>query len=226
MRGKLAFAALAVLASAAGAAPKTAVGWNHVVNLGADGSHVLGNPAATVKLTEYISYTCQACARFTAESEGPLRIGYLTTGKVSVEVRHLLRDPIDLTVAMLANCGPKDKFFLNHTAFMRSQATWIKPLGSASAAQRSRWTTGSLVQRNRAIASDFRLYAVMQSRGYDRITADKCLADQALAQRLGNQAKQGYSMGIRSTPAFTINGKLLDDTSTWAELRPQLDASM
>lgn len=226
MKGKLAFAALAALASAAGAAPKTAVGWNHVVNTGADGSHVLGNPAATAKLTEYISYTCPACARFTAESEGPLRIAYLTTGKVSLEVRHLLRDPIDLTVAMLANCGPKEKFFLNHTAFMRSQATWIKPLGSASPAQRSRWTTGSLVQRNRAIASDFRLYAIMQTRGYDRITADKCLADQAMAQQLGNQAKQGYSLGIRSTPAFTINGKLLEETSTWAELRPQLDASM
>lgn len=221
MKGKLEFAALAALASAAGAAPKTAVGWNHVVNTGADGSHVLGNPAATAKLTEYISYTCPACARFTAESEGPLRIAYLTTGKVSLEVRHLLRDPIDLTVAMLANCGPKEKFFLNHTAFMRSQATWIKPLGSASPAQRSRWTTGSLVQRNRAIASDFRLYAIMQTRGYDRITAD-----QAMAQQLGNQAKQGYSLGIRSTPAFTINGKLLEDTSTWAELRPQLDASM
>lgn len=225
MRTKLAFLGLAALASAAGAAPKT-VGWNHVVSLGADGSHVLGNPAAQVKLAEYISYTCPACARFTTESEGPLRIGYVSTGKVSVEVRHLLRDPIDLTVAMLANCGPKEKFFLNHTALMRSQSTWIKPLGSASAAQRSRWTTGTLVQRNRAIANDFRLFAIMQSRGYDRMTADKCLADQAMAQQLGNQAKQGYSLGIRSTPAFTINGKLLDDTSTWSELRPQLDASM
>lgn len=226
MKGKLAFVGLAVLASAAGAAPKTAVGWNHVVNLGADASHVQGNPAAKVKLTEYISYTCPACARFTAESDGPLRISYLTTGKVSVEVRHLLRDPIDLTVAMLANCGPKEKFFLNHSALMRSQSSWIKPLGNASPAQRQRWTTDTLVQRNRAIANDFRLYAVMQTRGYDRMTADKCLADQAMAQRLGNQAKQGYSLGIRSTPAFTINGKLLDDTSTWAELRPQLDASM
>jgi protein-disulfide isomerase len=225
VRTKLAFAALAALASSAGATTKT-IGWNYQVSLGADGSHVLGNPKATVKLTEYISYTCPACARFTTESEGPLRIGYVSTGKVSVEVRHLLRDPIDLTVAMLANCGTTEKFFLNHVAFMRSQSTWIKPLASASQTQKQRWITGSLVQRNRAIANDFNLFAVMQSRGYDRMTADKCLADQAMAQRLGNQAKQGYSLGIRSTPAFTINGKLLDDTSTWSELRPQLDASM
>lgn len=225
MRTKLAFAALAALASSAGATTKT-IGWNYQVSLGADGSHVLGNPKATVKLTEYISYTCPHCAKFTTESEGPLRIGYVSTGKVSVEVRHLLRDPIDLTVAMLANCGTTEKFFLNHSALMRSQSTWIKPLASASTAQRQRWTTGTLIERNRAIANDFHLFAIMQSRGFDRIAAEKCLADQGMAQRLGNQAKQGYSLGIRSTPAFTINGKLLDDTSEWSELRPQLDASM
>jgi len=220
-----AFLAVAALASAAGAAPKT-VGWNYVVNLGADGSHVLGNPAAPVKLAEYISYTCPHCAHFTTEAEAPLRIGYLSSGKVSIEVRHLLRDPIDLTVAMLTNCGPKEKFFLNHAAFMRSQNTWMKPLINASAAQKQRWVSGTLVQRNQAIATDFHFYAIMQSRGYDRTTTDKCLADQALAQRLGKQAQQGYSLGIRSTPAFTINGKLLDDTSEWSELRPQLDASL
>lgn len=225
MRTKLAFAVLAALASAAGAAPKT-IGWNYEVSFGADGSHVLGNPAAPVKLAEYVSYTCPHCAAFTSESEGPLRIGYVSSGKVSVEVRHLLRDPIDLTAAMLTNCGPKEKFFLNHSAFMRSQATWIRPLGNASTAQRQRWTTGTLLQRNQAIANDFHFYAIMQSRGFDRLATDKCLADQALAQRLGKQAQQGYSLGIRSTPAFTINGKLLDNTSEWSELRPQLDASM
>lgn len=221
----LAFAVLAVLASAAGATTKKA-GWNHVVNLGADGSHILGNPAAKVKLAEYVSYTCPHCAQFTTESEGPLRIGYVLNGKVSVEVRHLLRDPIDLTVAMLTNCGPKDNFFLNHSAFMRSQSTWMKPLASASQTQKQRWVTGTLAQRGRAIAADFQFYAIMQSRGYDRIATDRCLADQAMAQRLGNQAKQGYSLGIRTTPAFTINGKLLDNTSQWSELRPQIDASM
>lgn len=225
MTGRIAFAALAVLASAASAAPKT-VGWNYEVNLGADGSHIMGNPAAPVKLAEYVSYTCPHCAQFTTESDGPLRIGYVSSGKVSIEVRHLLRDPIDLTVAMLTNCGSKDKFFLNHSAFMRSQSTWMKPMMQSTKAQQQRWVTGTLAQRNRAIATDFHFYAIMQSRGYDRLTTDKCLADQALAQRLGNQAKQGYALGVRSTPSFTINGRLLDATNTWSELRPQIDASM
>ena len=33
--------------------------------------HRIGNPAAKVKLTEYISYTCPHCAAFTREGEGP-----------------------------------------------------------------------------------------------------------------------------------------------------------
>jgi len=225
VKARTSFLALTMMASVAGAAPRT-VGWNQVVTLGADGSHVLGNPAAKVKLAEYVSYTCPHCAQFTTESDGPLRIAYISSGKLSIEVRHQLRDPVDLTVAMLTNCGPKEKFFLNHSALMRSQASWIGPLGRSSAAQRNRWTTGTLLQRGQAIAADFHLYAIMETRGYDRLTVDRCLADQALAQRLGSQAKQGYSLGVRSTPAFTINGKLLDDTTEWSQLRPQIDASM
>ena len=80
-------------------------GWNSVVVLGADGSHVVGNPQAKVQLAEYISYTCPHCAKFTVEAEGALQIAYVTSGRVSVEIRHMLRDPIDLTAAMLTNCG-------------------------------------------------------------------------------------------------------------------------
>ena len=54
------FARTAVLAAAAllltGTAPKT-VGWNTTVALTADGGHLFGNPAAPIKLVEYVSYT-------------------------------------------------------------------------------------------------------------------------------------------------------------------------
>ena len=41
--------------------------WDRTVNLTADGFPVLGNPAARVKLVEFISYTCPHCADFNAE---------------------------------------------------------------------------------------------------------------------------------------------------------------
>jgi protein-disulfide isomerase len=220
---------LAALAGAAlllaAAAPKT-VGWNYTVTRTAAGSHVLGNPAAKVKLTKFISYTCPHCAEFEVQADGALRLGYVATGKVSVEVRHYLRDPIDLTVALLTNCGAKEKFFLNHAAFMRSQKVWIGKMASASEAQRARWTSGTLAARTRAVATDFRFYEIMASRGYDRMASDRCLGDAAMAQRLAKQTEEGEKLGIHATPSFAIDGALLIGTHDWALLRPQLDARM
>lgn len=220
---RLALAGMAVLSVAA---TRPAVNWNTAVAVTPVGSHVLGNPAAAVKLTEYVSYTCPHCAHFETESSGPLKIGYVRGGKVSVEVRHLVRDPIDLTVAMLANCGSKDKFLINHGMFMRAQDTWMKPMMTASAAQRTRWTSGDLGTRNRAIASDFKFYAMMATRGYDRPSIDRCLADGAMAQRLAKQTQDAQVAGVTGTPSFAINGSLLAGTHEWSVLQPQLDAAL
>lgn len=220
---------LATLAGAAlllaAAAPKT-VGWNYTVTLTPAGGHVLGNPAAKVKLVQYVSYTCPHCAEFEVQSDGPLRLGYIATGKVSSELRHYLRDPVDLTAALLTNCGAKEKFFLNHSAFMRSQKVWIGRIARSSEAQRIRWTSGTLSARTRAVASDFKFYEIMASRGYDRPSTDRCLADAAMAQRLAKQTEEGRKLGISGTPGFAIDGTLLLGTHDWALLRPQIDARM
>lgn len=219
----LAMGAIAILSLGAG---RPTANWNATVAVTPSGSHVLGNPAATLKLTEYVSYTCPHCAAFEREATSPLRLAYVGSGKVSVEVRHVLRDPVDLTVAMLTNCGPKDKFFMNHAVFMRSQNTWIRTLGTATQAQRTRWTSGDLGARNRAIAGDMQFYAIMGTRGYDRPTIDRCLADKAMAERLGAQAKAAVDLGVASTPSFAINGELLLGTSDWFVLKPQIDARL
>jgi protein-disulfide isomerase len=220
---------LAALASAAllllAAAPKT-VGWNYTVTLTPAGSHVLGNPAAKVKLVQYVSYTCPHCAEFEVQSDGPMRLGYIASGKVSSELRHFLRDPVDLTVALLTNCGPKEKFFLNHSAFMRSQKVWIGRIAGSTKAQRDRWTSGAFASRSRAVANDFKFYEIMASRGYDRVSTDRCLGDLAMAQRLAKQTEEGRALGIHGTPGFAIDGALLTETHDWAQLRPQLDARM
>jgi protein-disulfide isomerase len=198
--------------------------WNATVAIAPGGSHLLGNPAAAVKLVEYVSYTCGHCAQFEVQADGPMRLSFVSTGKLSVEVRHYVRDPVDLTVAMLANCGPPAKFFLNHSAFLRSQSKWIGTMSNASAAQRARWASGDMLSRRRAIAADYKFYQIMQSRGYDRTSADRCLADDALANRLAQQNVEADRLGISGTPSFLINGLLLAGTHDWALLEPQLRA--
>lgn len=200
--------------------------WNRAVSRTAQQSHVIGNPAAKVKLTTWVSYTCPHCREFELESDAGLKLKYIRSGKVSVEIRHFLRDPIDLTVAMLTNCGPKEKFPLNHAAFMRSQPVWLAAAGRATQAQQSRWTNGDLPSRARAIASDFRFYQIMATRGYDRVAVDRCLADTGMAQRLAAGTEAASKLGVDHTPSFALDGALLYGTNGWGLLQPQIEARM
>ncbi len=186
-------------------------------------SHRLGNPDARVKLVEYVSYTCSYCADFAREGEGPLQLAYIAPGTVNVEIRHLIRDDIDLTAALLAHCGPARKFLQNHSAFMLGQDNWIEPLDRATASQKVRWERPGAAGR-RAIAADFGFYAIMERRGYGRAETDRCLNDEALANRLTEDSDRDWALpGIEGTPSFSINGEVLPDTTTWHGLSRRLD---
>jgi protein-disulfide isomerase len=90
-----ALAGIALIASG-----QTNRNWSTVVAATADGAHRFGNPEAKVKLVEYVSYTCPHCAEFTREADDRIKLAYVMPGNVNLEVRHLIRDPVDLTVVM------------------------------------------------------------------------------------------------------------------------------
>jgi len=221
-----ALALTALLSLAATPQPAPRGNWNATITLTAEGTHVLGNPQAAIKLTEYVSYTCPHCAHFEVEAEDAMHREWVAPGKLRIEVRHILRDPIDATVAQLTNCGPKDKFFGNHAAFMRSQNRWIGAMATASDTQRARWVNGDLTSRRRAIAADYHLYEVMVARGYSRADLDRCLADDAMARRLALQTADAEKRNINSTPSFAINDMILAGTHGWDVLEPQLRVRM
>jgi protein-disulfide isomerase len=213
------FGALAVGAVAQGAARN----WINTV-VATDGGHRIGNPNAPVKLTEYISYTCPHCAAFVREGEGQLELAYVAPGKVSVEVRHLLRDPIDAVAAQLVSCVPPAKFLAVHKELFLTQGTWAQPMVRATSAQQARWRTPGAAGR-RAIASDFKFYDLLARYGVSRVDADKCLANQALAQKMADTSAREWKLpGVEGTPTFAINGLILAGTAGWDGLQPQIAA--
>lgn len=217
---------LAALAGIGAASPAPRANWNNTVAVTPAGTHVLGNPAAKVKLVEYVSYTCPHCAHFEREGESALRVGYVAPGKVSVEVRNYVRDPIDMAAALLTNCGDPKRFFLRHTAFLRSQDRWLATMQNAGQLQRQRWQTADFKARMRFIATDFGFYAIAASRGVNRAAADVCLADEAKARRLAEGTRAGEALGVRGTPSFLIDGNLLSGTHDWQALELQLQARL
>ena len=198
--------------------------WNLTVKRAA-GSHTIGNPQAEAKLTEFVSYTCGHCASFAILGDPPLKLVYIPTGRLSLEVRHLIRDPIDWTAAVIAHCGTPDKFPLNHAALMRSQADWLPKAQKATEAQKQRWGGVDRAAARRAIASDLDFYKLMEPRGYSRIELDKCLGDNDAAMTLAIQSiEEVKRMKVTGTPSFALNGQLLEGTHSWAALQPRLDA--
>lgn len=215
---------IAILVSLSAAAALAATNWLTAVDT-KGGGHKIGNPAAAVKLTEFVSYTCPSCGYFQQQAGSALDF-YVATGKLQLEVRHVVRDPVDLVAAMLANCGPAAKFPMNHKAIMMSQGRWLPAANRANAGQQARWTTGPEAGRRRAIASDVGFYELMETRGYARIAVDRCLADQALAARLAAQTKaDDAKWSITGTPSFALDGKMIG-SSDWPSLQRQIDARL
>lgn len=222
---KLVRLALAVFAALTATSALAAPNWLTVVDT-AGGGHRIGNPSAKVKLTEFVSYTCPHCGRFAQEGSSAIEL-YVATGKIQLDVRHVVRDPIDLTAAVLANCGPAVKFPRNHAALMMNQPKWLPVAEHATEGQKSRWFSGPMPARLRAIASDLKFYDIMIARGYDRVSIDRCLADEALARRLSEQSvADDKKWNVQSTPSFAIDEVLIAGVYTWGLLQPFLDARL
>ena len=213
--------AIALIGAATLLSGATRINWDSEV-VETELGHRVGNPDAKVKLVEFFSYTCPHCGEFAQQGDAAIKVGYILPGTVSIEYRHLVRDPVDLTVGLLVNCGPASKFAQNHTAFIGGQANWIGPLARHTPAQEARWRTAGAAGR-RAIATDFGFYAMMERRGYARTEVDRCLADDAMATRLAQiSAREWDRPGVDSTPTFSINGVVMPGTHTWATLEKQL----
>lgn len=193
----------------------------HVVRK--NGAHTIGKPEAEQTLTEFVSYTCSHCGEFARVGDEALKLALIGPGKMKLEIRHIVRDPIDLTAALLTWCGEPEKFPRNHAAFMFAQPDFLGKAGSTTAAQRQRWTSGPLPTRFRAIASDLDFYELMERRGYSRPAVDQCLANETLARSMANRSQaDGAEFNIPGTPSFALDGEMLQGVHSWPTLERRL----
>ncbi|MCU6454271.1 DsbA family protein [Sphingomonas sp. A2-49] len=216
------FATLAAFVAAPVAfATAAATDWSQVARPTAKGAYVLGNPAAPVKLVEYGSYTCSHCADFARDSAPVLKDGMIRSGRVSLEYRHLIRDPADLGAAILARCAGARGFPAAHAMIFATQATW---LDKVAAYQRAHPDIDQkpIVAQARLYADAGGLTAAMRARGLTPPRIDACFADTAAVARI--TAMTGDApIEVRSTPTFYLNGEL-QAPMTWSQFEPVLRA--
>lgn len=212
-----------LLGFAAPARAAPAKDWTRMVTQTADGAFVLGDPKAP-RLIEYVSYTCSHCAHFLAEASGPLRSGWVRRGLLSIEVRNAIRDPYDLTAAILARCGGKARFFGDHEAIFASHAAWMARVTTHDTARGdgAGKAQGEILAD---MAAGTGLSDLLVKRGLPLARQKQCLADKAAPLRLAGMANEAWQeRKIGGTPSFVLNGALIDDVHDWASLRPRLPA--
>ena len=224
----LLFAAASVLAVGATAQDSKPLGdvnkgvWNNTI-VATQGGHRIGNPDAEAKLVEFMSYTCSHCAAFARTGDGAIKLLYVPTGKVSYEIRHLIRDPVDLTATLAAQCGDASNFMANHEALILRHDDWMATARKATQAQTARWRFGSFGSRAQAIASDLGFYEIMEGRGYSRSQLDRCITDEAKADQIARQSQADIEkFGLQGTPTFIMSGQKLE-AHDWKSLQPHLD---
>ena len=218
-------AAVTLFALATAAPAQSGRDWTRTVTLGTNGAFILGNPAAKTKLVEYLSYTCPHCAHFAAEATTPLKANWIRQGLVSIEFRNFVRDPFDLSAAVLARCGGTAQFLGNHEALFANHDAWIKQADVYARAQEGQ-PKREQAEQVADIADKTGLIALLAKRGVTPAAQRKCLADKTtLSQVLNLTAGAWDTKAFNGTPFFILNGKPLTDVHDWTRLKPLLPAA-
>lgn len=219
----LAIGPLAAEPQATPAKSDNAGNWNATIARTAHG-HAIGNPAAETKLIEFISYTCPHCSDFAARGEPAIELVLLQPGKVTLEVRPVIRNGLDLTLSLLAQCGDPAGFKARHQALMLSQADWPSKATNAPRSQQAIWLRADKAGRMNA-ASALGLTALLAERGQSQAELDACVSNDAAAYAIvANDTADRKAFGVTGTPSFALDGKLLANVYSWESLYPVLSA--
>jgi protein-disulfide isomerase len=187
--------------------------WVESVAVTPEGGYRIGNPNAPLKLVEYASHTCSHCAEFSQTGAQPLD-EYVEKGIVSYELRNLIRDPIDMTVALLARCGDPATFHpLANQAWGNFNQMMTNIQANGAALEQAQLAPPA--QRFQAIAQATGLIDFFAERGISRDQAMQCLGNTELAQQIAERSEQqSKELEVNATPTFFLNGAKLD-VATW-----------
>ena len=214
---------LALLALPALLAAAPARDWSRVATRNAAGAYVIGNPAARVKITEWASYTCSHCAHFARDSAPVLKDRLIRSGSTSLEVRHLVRDPLDSGAGILARCAGAKGYPAMHAALFAGQDTWMAQGATYLQANGERLSKLPRLQGLRSAAEGSGLIAIARAQGLPLPAINACFADQKGVDAL-LAASAAMPAEVTGTPSFYVNGKLVPNVG-WDGLEPVLRAA-
>lgn len=201
--------------------------WLSTVTLSDRGGHILGDPDAPTKITEFVSYTCGHCSDFERDGVPKIQENFVASGAANFEIRNLMLNPVDLTVATLARCGPADRFFVRHKFWLKTQTEWVLRTGNfgekTRALVRDKDNPKKQNELMLSIYEDMGLSQQAAKIGLADSTAKKCLANKETPRQLNAMRKEALEeLGVTGTPSFLVNGELAKGAHSYDVLEPFL----
>ena len=196
--------------------------WVDVVAVTPEGGWLAGNPEAAIRLVEYGSLTCPACAAFSTQGMQQLRDDYVNSGRVCYELRSVpIHGTVDLVLTRLLECAPKEAAHPLAEQLWANNAAVLTPI-QQNAAQLEQALGLPENQRFVAYAQGSGLLDFFAARGVSSDQASQCLADYGAIETLANRLQtQTEKDGVSGTPTFFINGSRIDETD-WASVQAAL----
>ena len=196
--------------------------WSEMVVQTPDSGYLMGNPGAALKVAEYGSFTCSHCAEFAEKSDAEIA-QMVDTGKMSFEFRPFVRDPLDMTMAILAACGGTEMAFpMSHQLFAYQHMlfeTVQKAGDDAYVAAMEKPPTERFI----ALAQMSGLIDFVKQRGIPEDKAKQCLADAKQAETLAGRVQEATGKyNITGTPTILVNGAVMENVAAWEALRAKL----
>lgn len=199
--------------------------WTEIVTETPEGGYRMGNPDAPVKLLEYASISCPACANFSNTAHDELTERYVKSGQVSWEYRPFMVSPTDPGVFQLLRCQGAQPFFALTEQLYASQSEWLGRLRQLSESQMTALSNMPPQQQAGELAKAIGMDQFFRQRGMPQARVDQCLSDASGLQRLAEIQNVGIRDGVSGTPTFMINGTPAEVIS-WPELEPKLRAAI
>jgi protein-disulfide isomerase len=207
----LSAAVLLLPAAAATAQPNRAPApaqrdWTANVVATPEGGFRMGNPDARVKVVEFLSLTCGHCAEFARNGVPNLVRNHVRSGRVSLEYRNFVLNPIDATASVLARCAGAAHFFPMVEQLYASQEQWVGRISGFLERERDQINALPMTQRLTRVAEQGGLTAIAAQHNVPAARARQCLADEAGLNQLAEMYQAAAALGVEGTPTFLING--------------------
>ncbi len=166
-----------------------------------DDDAMKGEPDAPVTIVEFSDYECSFCARFYSSTLSQIQSEYIDTGKVKFVYRDF---PLPMhqnaqKAAEAAECaGEQGKYYNMHNILFE--------------------------QGVQGGVSGFKAYA--QQIGLDTTEFNSCLDSGQMASEIQKDLMDGQKAGIKGTPGFIINGKLISGAQPFSVFQQEIEAAL